>query len=721
MAKLDLKTGEALLEACKQAEAKCDPANIEKMARFLEDVDKMPPEDRSTESFVRLVWEKNPLSVLGHADYALEDAYKNADFRDKFAKAVNRALPLEGLQRQEAINKLVSDTELLAQEFIKPNKAGRKDKPTAKTLRVLTALFPFDLTPPTYPVKLNALAIAMNVPSMSSNRHDYRKYADKSREIMDRLDEVLDPLPEADWTALATRRSLTRSLGDLCSQSATAQKTKLKPLRASQRIKGLTAFGGLWERLLSVVEYVNNTPIKDELHEFMRAASPAKKEGTIYNEIKAIEREFNAIEPQGNRYSLTRTGKALLESKKPDALRDWLLTRILGPDHVLVSLKTGARTRSDITELLQRVNPGWKSKFAPDQLLTWLRALEVVETDSQRNWCLTERGRRWESLIHWEPEYLGKPPVPPVGTLEELAEELNLPVDFLRNIETLLEEKKKKQVIFQGPPGTGKTYVAQKLARHLAGTEDRCTLIQFHPSYSYEDFVRGYRPTLLDKGQVGFELKDGPFLRIARQAEQYPDRNYYLIIDEINRGNLAKVLGELYFLLEYREEAVNLMYQEDEENPFKMPPNLYIIGTMNTADRSIALVDLALRRRFAFVDFATDTEPVKGLLRRWLKANDLAGMDWVADIVERANEKLDDQHAAIGPSYFMRRELDDAAVNRIWQHQVLPYIEEHLFGQRDRLGEFALDALRGISSPTGSEPGNGEGLEVAGEGNDAED
>lgn len=302
-------------------------------------------------------------------------------------------------------------------------------------------------------------------------------------------------------------------------------------------------------------------------------------------------------------------------------------------------------------------------------------------------------------------------------TLEELAEELNLPVDFLQNIETLLKEK--KQVIFQGPPGTGKTYVAQKLAQSLAGSHQRYDLVQFHPSYSYEDFVRGYRPTLLDKGRAGFELKDGPFLRIARLAEQNPDRNYYLIIDEINRGNLAKVFGELYFLLEYRETAMNLMYQEKDESPFEMPPNLYIIGTMNTADRSIALVDLALRRRFAFVDFATDTEPVKGLLRRWLEANDLGGMDWVADVVERANEKLDDHHAAIGPSYFMRPELDDAAVWRIWKHEVLPYVEEHLFGQRDRLGEFALDALRGMPAPTGGEAGDGGDLQDAGEGNDA--
>ena len=311
------------------------------------------------------------------------------------------------------------------------------------------------------------------------------------------------------------------------------------------------------------------------------------------------------------------------------------------------------------------------------------------------------------------------PPPPPRGTVDDLAEKLHVTVDFLQNIETLLQEK--KQVIFQGPPGTGKTYVAQKLARCLAGGDERCRLVQFHPSYSYEDFVQGYRPTLLGNGQPGFVLKDGPFMRIARQAQGNPDAKYFLVIDEINRGNLAKVFGELYFLLEYRKTPMNLMYQGGEEPTFTMPDNLYIVGTMNTADRSIALVDLALRRRFAFVDFSTNEEPVKGLLRRWLRANDLGDMDWVADVVERANANLDDHHAAIGPSYFMRPDLDDAAVERIWKHNVLPYVEEHLFGERKRLGEFALDKLRAASSSHAGEQGNGSGAQEAGRESNAED
>ena len=305
------------------------------------------------------------------------------------------------------------------------------------------------------------------------------------------------------------------------------------------------------------------------------------------------------------------------------------------------------------------------------------------------------------------------------GKLEALAKKLHLPEDFLQNIETLLEEK--KQVIFQGPPGTGKTYVAQKLARCLAGGGQCCQLVQFHPSYSYEDFVRGYRPTLLDNGQPGFTLKDGPFMQMAKRAAKHPHGKYFLVIDEINRGNLAKVFGELYFLLEYRDEPMSLMYQEEGEPRFTMPDNLHIIGTMNTADRSIALVDLALRRRFAFVDFSVNKEPVQGLLRRWLSANNLSEMEWVADVVDGANAKLDDHHAAIGPSYFMKPSLDDAAAKRIWKHNVLPYVEEHLFGERDRLSEFALDKLRAASASGAGEQGNGSGAQEAGRESNAED
>ena len=181
----------------------------------------------------------------------------------------------------------------------------------------------------------------------------------------------------------------------------------------------------------------------------------------------------------------------------------------------------------------------------------------------------------------------------------ELARDLLYEEADLRTIARLLDDK--RQVIFQGPPGTGKTYAARELARFLAGSDGHVTLVQFHPSYAYEDFVQGYRPTLTADGHAGFELRDGPLLKAAKAAAKNPGDKHFLIIDEINRGNLAKVLGELYFLLEYRDEEIQLQYSD---KLFSLPENLYIIGTMNTADRSIALVDLALRRRFYMASYA---------------------------------------------------------------------------------------------------------------------
>ncbi len=304
----------------------------------------------------------------------------------------------------------------------------------------------------------------------------------------------------------------------------------------------------------------------------------------------------------------------------------------------------------------------------------------------------SELPSEWQARLRNRRPTVFRMPSPPPSRLAELAAQLYFEdTADLENIVALLKDK--KQVIFYGPPGTGKTYVAKELARHLADeNENRVKLVQFHPSYAYEDFVQGYRPTL-DDGRLGYELRQGPLVEAADAARGEPDAKHFLIIDEINRGNLAKVFGELYYLLEYRDDGIRLQYSD---MPFSLPPNLYVIGTMNTADRSIALVDLALRRRFYFVEFHPDAPPVKGMLARFLDREGLADMKWVATFVDEANKELDDHEAAIGPSHFMKDNLDEDMAGRIWKHAIRPYVEERLqddreAARRERLQK--LDAL----------------------------
>jgi hypothetical protein len=277
-----------------------------------------------------------------------------------------------------------------------------------------------------------------------------------------------------------------------------------------------------------------------------------------------------------------------------------------------------------------------------------------------------------------------------------LAEGLFVAEAWLREVLWLLEDR--KALVFYGPPGTGKTYIAQAIAAAMQPDSSLRTLVQLHPSYGYEEFFEGYRPTPAAAG-LSLQKRPGPLRELTRRAAQRPDHAAVLILDEMNRANLPKVFGELYFLLEYRDRSVSLMYSPDEA--FSLPENLYLVGCMNTADRSIALLDQALRRRFHFVGLFPGEQPVSDMLRRFLGQH-APGMAWLADVLDEANRRLGDRNVAIGPSHFMRRGLDEDSARRIWHHSILPTIEEHFFGQGDRVREFSLDVLRAFVTRTGT-------------------
>ena len=271
-----------------------------------------------------------------------------------------------------------------------------------------------------------------------------------------------------------------------------------------------------------------------------------------------------------------------------------------------------------------------------------------------------------------------------------LAEQLHLSSSWVEEIMSIIRET--KQVIFYGPPGTGKTFIIQALASVIA-TEDNVELIQFHPSFSYEDFFEGYRPKSSEDGKsMIFEKSPGPLRRMANRAAANPDEVFILIIDEINRGNLAKVFGELYFLLEYRNKSVELMYSNGEK--FSLPQNLILLGTMNTADKSIANLDSAIRRRFQFVSLNPTLDPCDKILEKWLIKNGLPLTS--SKILTKLNTKLADHNMAIGPAYFMKSlNQSEQEISRIWKFQILPLLEDHFYGQwESRQEEFKLEDFK---------------------------
>ena len=279
--------------------------------------------------------------------------------------------------------------------------------------------------------------------------------------------------------------------------------------------------------------------------------------------------------------------------------------------------------------------------------------------------------------------------IPPAT--EDLARELFLDGSWLQEVIELLNEK--RQIVFYGPPGTGKTYVARALGRHVEEAGGTWRLVQFHPAYNYEDFFEGYRPSDSGRG-LEFSLVPGPLRDIAQRAETDPSVPHLIVIDEINRGNIAKIFGELYFLLEYRNEPIQLQYSPQIE--FRLPKNLYFVGTMNTADRSIALVDSALRRRFYFVGFFPREAPLRTVLRDWLQANDYPNE--AAELQRELNAALADSGAdeefAIGHAYFMGGGQPD--VKRVWRRAIMPLLEERFYGARTRQEvhkEFGVDAI----------------------------
>ena len=275
--------------------------------------------------------------------------------------------------------------------------------------------------------------------------------------------------------------------------------------------------------------------------------------------------------------------------------------------------------------------------------------------------------------------------------------------DFLSDVymseqdyETLVNVlKMKKNIILQGAPGVGKTFTAKRLAYSIIGAKnpDRVQMIQFHQSYSYEDFIEGYRPT-----ENGFTIKKGSFYKFCKLAEDDDENDYFFIIDEINRGNLSKIFGELFMLIEKDKRGIELQLLYSDEN-FSVPPNVYIIGMMNTADRSLAMLDYALRRRFSFFTMKPGfNTPGFQAYQDYLKSD---AFNKLIACVKQLNSKIAEDISlgegfSIGHSYFCGLTPETAntqTLSSIVEYELIPLLKEYWFDESAKIVDWS-DRLR---------------------------
>jgi 5-methylcytosine-specific restriction protein B len=281
-------------------------------------------------------------------------------------------------------------------------------------------------------------------------------------------------------------------------------------------------------------------------------------------------------------------------------------------------------------------------------------------------------------------------------TREDFLKEVFLPAAEYDRLVRLIETK--KNVILQGAPGVGKTFAAKRLAYSMMGAreENRIEMVQFHQNYTYEDFIQGYKPN----GEGGFCLKKGTFYNFCQAAKAYPDKKFFFIIDEINRGNLSKIFGELLMLIEnsYRgsEHRMELAYGDEA---FYVPENLYIIGMMNTADRSLAMIDYALRRRFSFFDMvpALETEGFKAYLAGLgseLFDRFIGGVRALNEVI--AKDDSLGRGFCIGHSYFCNQTwFEKEWLENVLEYDIEPMLREYWFDDTQKYEE-EMTKLRNI-------------------------
>ncbi len=580
--------------------------------------------------FQELLWDSDAVSSIGPGQsVTVTGAYKDEALARMLFGEREAIFNLSLDERSEALQALYD--RIL--NHVYPKYTPRR--PRARIVRILAAMFPEDMTCLMDKKRVWAIQRAISAQRMPGEfvaQHPAIRVAISMIVGAPETKEQAVDQSIFSWflweTQIDTPDEGAVTLEGLQRKASAVPPFSLLPAAAQRR--SLTVVRDNIALLQAVVREAEQGISRDDLVSVIIAEASQLNASSAGNIISQAMGGLGLLRLEDGAYRPTERGHELLTADEPaQALRGPLVGRVFGMGHLLlmVGREPGSISMADAAKRLQDLVPSWTTTHPGSSIVTWARLAGLVTADTKTSaLTLSEEGEDYAAALpdYFEERWRIEAPLPVDGTSSDTAPipKQGGDTSVAYNVASIIEDgcfldaaeieealgllKRRRNLVLQGPPGTGKTWLAKRLGYALIGYRDpdRLVAVQFQPTLSYEDFIRGWRPD----GKGGLQLADGVFLDSINAALAEPARPYVVVIEEINRGNPAQILGEFLTLIEDSKrnpaEALRLAYPRTIDERIYVPENLYIIGTMNVADRSLALVDLALRRRFAFVDLS---------------------------------------------------------------------------------------------------------------------
>ncbi|MGO6842642.1 MULTISPECIES: AAA family ATPase [Rhizobium] len=679
-------------------------------------------EEWRTPAFQEMLWDSTAVATIGPGQsVTVRGAYEDEELAKLLFDARGSLAEVPVEERGQRLQTLYDGV------LLRVYPEHSKRRPRARLTRLLSAMFPDDMTSI---ADANRIWRVQRRLSATRVRGDFIAQHPTVRSTLrdgvgnpETLEQKVD---QAIFAWFLWQKYFGKpDEGAVVTQAAQREASAVPPfsiLPANAQRRSLTCVKGNIELLMAMVREAEHGISRQDLVTVILTEATQLNAASAGNILSQAMGGLGLLRVDGSDiYRPTERGLELLTvDDTSTVLRGPLIGRVFGMGHLLLMVRRepGVMKPTDAAKRLQSLVPTWKSTQPGSHICTWARLVGLIDVQSPGGvLVLTDDGEDYAAALpedfetQWcfhsadetlsgSMEFAEDRPTAPSAAIKRyeidtiVDEGCFLPPDEIRAAVELL--RRKKNIILQGPPGTGKTWLAKRLGYALIGARDpeRLTAVQFQPTLSYEDFVRGWRPD----GTKGLQLVDGVFLDAVAAAAQEPQTPYVLVIEEINRGNPAQIFGEMLTLIEdskrNEDEALRLAYPRTIDERCYVPENLYIVGTMNLADRSLALVDLALRRRFAFVTLSPQFNEA---WRKWLldRGAPVNLVSLIADKMQSLNSAIEGDRALgrqfrIGHS-FMTPHAKPGNGEEAWRSwyletvraELAPLLEEYWFDNEE--------------------------------------